>query len=65
MYHLYNTDEMKAKKVHRSELYGTLKELQDKGAVLCLDIDNDITYSFEDDFEGETIESIIEQATFH
>lgn len=65
MYHIYNTDEMKVKKIKKSELFETLQELQEKGAIFSLDIDNEITYSFEDDFEGETIESLIEQATFH
>ncbi len=65
MYHIYNIDEMKVKKVHKSELFGTLNELQEKGAVFSLDIDHEITYSFEDEFESETIESLIEQATFH
>ena len=65
MYHLYNTDEQTLKKVHRSELYGTLLQLQEQGAIFSLDIDNEICYSFEDDFEGETIEVLMENATIH
>ncbi|MCP1251428.1 hypothetical protein NK212_06140 [Elizabethkingia sp. S0634] len=48
--------------ISKSELYGTLLELQEKGAVFSLDIDHEIAYSFEDDWEGETIDFIIENA---
>ena len=65
MYHIYNVDEMKVKKVHKSELFGTLKDLEEKGAVFSLDIDDEITYSFDDDFEGESIETLIEKAPYH
>lgn len=64
-YTLYNTDNMTKKEVHKSELYGTLLELQEKGAIFCLDIDHEITYSFEDEWEGETIDYIIENAKYN
>ncbi len=63
-YTLYNTDNMTKKVVSKFELYAVLLELKQKGAVLCLDIDHEITYSFEDDWEGESIEYIIENAAF-
>lgn len=62
-YTLYNTDNMTKKIVDGSVLYGTLLELQEKGAIFSLDIDNEITYSFEDEFEGESIDVIMEMAT--
>jgi hypothetical protein len=65
MFHLFNTDEQTVKKVHKSELYGTLVSLKEEGAIFSLDIDNDICYSFEDEFESEEINVLIENATFH
>lgn len=65
MYHIYNVDELSVKKVSKSELYGTLKQLEDEGAIFSLDIDNEITYSFEDEFEGESIDKLIELAPYH
>ncbi len=65
MYHIYNVDEQSVKKVSKSELYGTLKQLEDEGAIFSLDIDDEITYSFEDEFEGESIEVLIEKAPYH
>ncbi|MDV4026051.1 hypothetical protein CMT52_17095 [Elizabethkingia anophelis] len=61
-YVIYNTDNLTKRIVPKSELYGTLLELQEKGAVFSLDIDHEITYSFEDNWEGETIDFIIENA---
>lgn len=63
-YTLYNTDNMTKKVVDKSELYGVLLELQEKGACFCLDIDHHITYSFEDGWDGESIEYIVENATY-
>lgn len=62
-YIIYNTDNMTKRIVPKSELYGTLIELQNKGAIFSLDIDHEIVYSFEDEWEGETIDYIIENAT--
>ncbi|MDV4099060.1 hypothetical protein CMT22_17700 [Elizabethkingia anophelis] len=61
-YVIYNTDNMTKRIVPQSEIYKTLLELQKRGAIFSLDRDNEITYSFEDDWEGETIEYIIENA---
>lgn len=65
MYHIYNVDEQSVQQVTKSELYGTLETLQEKGAIFSLDIDNDITYSYEDEFESESLDNLIEMATFH
>lgn len=63
---IFNTDNQTVTTVHRSELYGTLKELEDKGATISLDYDNDIMYSFEDEgYEGESIEKVIEMAKYY
>jgi len=65
MYHIYNTDELTVKIVSKSELYGVLSALEMQGAVFSLDIDDEICYSYEDEFEGETIDVLIAKAPFH
>ena len=65
MYHLFNTDNLTAKKVHKSELYDVLTDLKNRGAIFSLDIDCDICYSFTDNFESEDIEILLTDASFH
>ena len=56
---------MKVKKVHDEDLKDVLTFIKAKGACLFLDIDDEICFSYEEEGDGEDVETLIKEAIKH
>lgn len=61
MFNLYNTDTRRNKKLRFCQFVNLLFQLQDEGAFFSLDLEGQATYSFRNNNETETIQTIIQE----